>query len=125
MAVLERLREDPFLATTTFEGVVTNRPARYCTLFANNGPTEVSRFSGYESRVLFTYWVHSVGTTPDQAQLVGDHVLGQLLNARLSVAGRRCWPLRHPASQPVQIDRDVTPALWYGVDQFDLVSDPA
>jgi hypothetical protein len=48
----------------------------------------------------------------------------QQLDYTPTVAGRQCGSLRHAASQPVQIDRDVSPPLYYCVDEFDLTSDP-
>lgn len=123
-AILTRLRQDSVLSTATFEGVVTDRPQRYCTVFTNSGYRSVERLAGPSATATFTYTIHSVGSTPEQAQAVAERVFAQLLDFTPTVANRQCGRLRHAASQPVQKDSDVTPALYYCVDQFDLTSDP-
>ncbi|WP_223690109.1 DUF3168 domain-containing protein [Leifsonia poae] len=128
-AILARLREDTVLQGFTFEGVVLpdvqeNRPQRYCTIFTNSGYRTVERLSGPSATATFTYTIHSVGTDPQQAQAVAERVFAQLLDYTPTVVGRQCGRLRHAASQPVQVDTDVKPPLYYCVDQFDLTSDP-
>jgi hypothetical protein len=122
-AILARLREDSVLSAVTFEGVVTERPERYCTLFTNSGFRTVERLSAPSATAEFTYTVHSVGSTPDQAQAVAERVFAQLLDFTPTVPARLCGRLRHAASQPVQQDPDI-PNLYFAVDQFDLTSDP-
>lgn len=122
-AILSRLREDSVLSTVTFEGAVTDRPQRYCTVFTNSGYRTVERVTGPSATAEFTYTVHSVGSTPMQAQAVAERVFAQLLDYVPTVEGRQCSRLRHAGSQPVQQDFDV-PDLYYCVDQFDLTSDP-
>lgn len=123
-AILARLREDTVLSTVTFEGVVTERPQRYCTVFTNSGYRTVERLAGPSATATFTYTIHSVGSDPQQAQAVAERVFAQLLDYVPTVAGRVSGRLRHAASQPVQLDTDVSPALYYCVDQFDLTTDP-
>lgn len=124
-AVLSLLRADATLAGIVFQGVVTNRPARYVTVYTNNGPREVSRLTGPQSAVTFTYIVHSVGQTPEQAQWVAEKVYLQLVDAVPNVPGRVVSPIRSVSSLSVQIDRDIDPPLWYCVDEFDLHTEPA
>jgi hypothetical protein len=125
-AVLARLGEDEILAGSTFDGDVPGQPERYCNVYVNNGVRDQSRFTGPQSRAEFTFTIHSVGTDRAQAQLVGERVFAQLLDWTPTVPGRQCFRMRHAVSQPVQKDPDTAdPAYWYGVDQFDLISDPA
>jgi hypothetical protein len=124
-AVLARLRADSELASVVFEGVVTNRPNRYVAVFSDSGWRTAERFTGAQSTSAQSFTVHSVGTTPDQAQFVADRVFTQLLDWTPSVAGRVCRRMRHEASEPVQIDADVTPPLFYAVDVFEVTSSPA
>jgi hypothetical protein len=124
-AIVARLKEDQILAAATFQGVVTNRPARYCTVFIDSGARAVERFNGLQSEATFGVTVHSVGTTAEQAQLVAERVMAQLLDYRPTVTGRDCRRLRHVSSVPVDLDTDTTPPLYYSVDQFDLTSSPA
>lgn len=124
-AILERLRQDSVLSPVTFEGVVTDRPQRYCTVFTNSGFRTVERLAGPSATATFTFTVHSVGTTPEQAQAVAERVFAQLLDYTPTVTGRLCGRLRHAASQPVQLDTDGGTNLYYCVDEFDITTDPA
>lgn len=123
-AIQARLEEDPVLAECTFEGIVTDKPDRYASFFLNSGVRYGDRLSGPDVSADFTLTVHSVGETPYGAQAVAERVLAQLLNYKLIVAGRDCSLLRHTASVPIGTDPDVSPALFYGVDEFSFTSDP-
>jgi hypothetical protein len=120
-AVLSRLREDPILATATYEGVVTDRPDRYVAVFTNSGMRSADRLTGPHSVTTMTVIVHSVGTTPDQCSLVAERVFAQLVDFTPTIDGVRCRRISPEASQPMQRDDDISPPLYYSVDEFDLV----
>jgi len=124
-AVRARLEQDAVLATCTFQGVVTERPQRYCTFFINSGFREQHRQTGPDARADFNIVVHSVGSDPTQAQAVAERVYGQLLGFIPTVAGRRCTRVRAVSSQPSQRDDTVQPSVFYSVDEFTFLSDPA
>lgn len=129
-AILERLRANGVLADATYEGLVLpdadgNRPQRYVSVFTNSGHRSIERLSGPSSTATFTYVIHSVGSDPWEAQAVAEHVFAQLLDFTPNVPERICGRLRHVSTQPVQMDDDSTPALFYCVDEFDLTTDPA
>jgi len=124
-ALLARLRADPVLKDCTYEGVVTTRPARYVTVYSDSGLREAERFTGGQWTSTQSFTVHSVGSTPDQAQFVAEKVFAQLLDHVLVVPERQCRRIRHGSSQPVQLDSAVSPPLWYTVDEFDVTSTPA
>lgn len=124
-ALMDRLKEDTVLAPVVFEGVVTNRPNRYVTIFTDSGYRESERFTGGQWTSTQGFTVHSVGTTPDQAQYVAERVFAQLLDHVLVVPGRTCRRIRHASSQPVQQDTDISPPLYYTVDEFDVTHIPA
>jgi hypothetical protein len=129
-ATLARLRADDVLSDSTFEGLVEpdvsgERPQRYLSVFSNNGEHAAERATGRSETVTFTYTLHSVGSTPSQAQAVAERAFAQLLDFRPSIDGRRCGRYRHTYSQQIQIDDTVKPSLWYGVDEFELTTDPA
>lgn len=124
-AVLARLREDPELASSVFEGVVTTapgatRPNRYVAVFANSGARSVARFTGPSSLIVQTFIVHSVGMQPDQAQAVADRVFAKLLDWTPQIAGANCRRITHEVSLPLARDDDTSPPLFYQVDEFDL-----
>jgi len=123
-AVLARLREDSALKDRVFEGVVTNRPTRYVTVFSDSGQRSQERFTGGQWASTQTFVIHSVSESPDKAQIEADRVFAKLLDWTPTVEGRRCRRVRHASSQPVQYDTDVSPPLYYCVDEFDVTSTP-
>jgi hypothetical protein len=124
-AVLTRLREDGILTGCTFEGVVEARPHRYATLFIDSGLRSSDRLLGSSVTATFTVLVHSVGVSPDQAQLVADRVLTQLVDWTPAVDGFRCRRLRHTLTVPVQRDPDGLPPVFFCVDEFTLTTQPS
>lgn len=124
-ALLERIEEEPTLSQIVYEGTVLNRPTRYVSVFTDTGYREAERFTGSQSTSTQTFVVHSVGSTPDKALEVAELVQTQLVDHVLQVAGRTCRRLRHESSQPMQLDRDITPELYYCVDEFAVTSEPA
>lgn len=122
-AVLTRLREDSVLTDSTYEGVVEDRPARYCTIYVNSGRRTAERVTGGQTTATFTFTIHSVGTAPDQAQLVAERVFNQLLDWTPDVPGYRCRRIIHAASYPTQRDPDGLPPVYFAVDEFDLTTE--
>ena len=124
-ALLARLREDLTLKNIVFEGVVTARPNRYVAVYSDSGLREAERFTGGQWTSTQSFTIHCVSESPDKAQEIADRVFAQLLDHVLEVPDRRCRRIRHGSSQPVQLDSDVSPPLWYTVDEFDVTSTPA
>lgn len=123
-AVQARLEADSFLTGRVYEGIVNDRPDRYCSFFLNSGLRTGDRLAGPDVVGDFTLTVHSVGSIPEQAQFIAEHVLAQLLNFTLTVDGRQCSLLRHIASIPLTMDDSVSPVIYYAVDEFSFTSDP-
>ena len=108
-------RGDAQLANAVFEGTVLNPPTRYASVF----PREIrdaGRLSGPSSLLDNEYIVHSVGTSPEQAKWVRERFLARTVDVTPAVAGWNSRRVRHVTSQPLAIDRDVSPPLWYTVD---------
>jgi len=123
-ALLARLRADPSLRAIVHEGVVTDRPSRYLTVYADLGLRTAARLTGPQTRATQTFTIHSVGSTPEKAQQVSALVIAQLVDHVLVVEGRSCWPVTHEETQPPGLDTDVNPPLHYCVDGFQVVSTP-
>lgn len=124
-AIQARLEEDPELATCTYEGLVgDDAPARYCSFFINSGDRYGDRLAAPDVSADFTITLHSVGTTPEQAQFVAEHGFAQLLNYTLIVADRSCTMIRHTGSMATQLDDSVPPGVFFNADEFSFRSDP-
>ena len=124
-AIMDQLKQDPILATCTFQGLVTSRPNKYCTVYANSGNREVERFTGGQTEATFSFVIHSVATEPEQVQLVSERVFAQLLGFQPSITGRVSRRVRHIDTQPMQYDADTSPGYFYAVDIFDFTTSPA
>jgi hypothetical protein len=124
-AIIARLREDAAMVDKVFDGIVPSRTEKYAVVHTNTGRYPVDRFTGPQGgTVTYSYWLHSVGSTPEQAQAVAECVLRQLIGWRPTVTGYRCSRMVHRASQPTQLDGDGRPPVYYCVDQFDLTTNP-
>jgi hypothetical protein len=73
-------------------------------------------------------YVHCVGADPQaarSARAVSGRVRTAVLNRRLVVAGRSCFPIRHDSGQPPRRDEDAGPAVMDLVDVYRFRSVPA
>lgn len=116
-AFLALMKADTQLTSAVFEGVVTNPPARYVSVFPRE-VRSVGRFSGPHQTVDNEYVVHSVATSPEQAKWTRERVLERVLDVTPTVAGWNSRRIRFVTSQPLQKDDDVSPPLWYMVDVY-------
>jgi hypothetical protein len=124
-AVKARLEEDDVLAACTYEGLVDDdAPERYCSFFINSGDRYGDRLAAPDLSADFTVTLHSVGTTPEQAQFVAEHAFAQLMNYTLAVPGRSCTMIRHTGSMATQPDDTVQPGVFFNADEFSFQSDP-
>lgn len=129
-AVIARLNTDPVLSTCGHEGVVPkdsagNRPERYWTIFTDSGSRFTDRLGGYQTQATFRYRFHWVASEPEQAQRLAERGLGLLIGWRPAVDGFAPFPMRHIESMPTQLDEDVRPPAYFGVDVLDLTTQPA
>lgn len=128
-AYLARLRADDYLKPVVFDGSVpllNGQPRNeYVAVYANSGTHSAERLDHRQVQHLVTFTVHCVSLNPGTARILAEHVLAQSLDWRPALAGRKFWRMTHPVSQPVRNEQDVSPNLWFTVDQFDLRSTPA
>jgi hypothetical protein len=123
-AFLARIRTGETLSRIVYEGTVKDRPNRYVSVFTDSGLHEAERWTGPQSTSTQTFVVHSVGSTPDKAQEVAELVQRQVIDHVLVVEGRTCRRIRHESSQPIQLDQDIDPELYYCVDEFAVTTSP-
>lgn len=119
-ATKARLQEDTILNGSTFQGQVTNRPSRYVAFFLSGGQRTKGRFTGPSSVADYTLTTHSVGTTVEQAQLVEERVQSKLVDWTPTITGFVCRRLQHDGSQPIEIDTDVSPPLYYIASSYGM-----
>ena len=80
---------------------------------------------GASERFVLHAICHSVGGSAGAARAVSQRTRGVLLNAVLTVAGRRCFPIRSEGSNPVERDESTGAAVFDQVDLYRLESVPA
>lgn len=122
--LLDRIKADPQLSTSVFEGEVTGNPERYVNVFHDTGFFEPRSILGEHQDVDITFTIHAVGNDRWQATWVDGRVLAALNDVVLTVPGRRCWKLRPEGTQSVQKDDDVIPVKFFAVRRFVLHSTP-
>lgn len=123
-AVLARIRSDPQLVNSVFEGDVEDNPARYVNVWHDTGFFEPRSIRGEHQDVDITFTIHSVGMDRWQATWVDGRVLALLNDWKPTVAGRRCWRLSPAGSQPVAKDKEIDPPKFMAVRRFVLHSTP-
>ncbi len=112
-------------------GDVPPEPATpYVVLTPSGGHPDRDTLAGGRSRLDMTFSVTAVGASPDEALWAADAARDRLLDVRLSIPGRRSWPVVHGDSQPVRQDplhvADGTGRpLLICVDTYGLASVPA
>ena len=114
-AFLALIRADPVLAPVVFEGTVKNRPDLYVSVFARESRSS-NRYTGPHSYLDSEYVVHSVALSPEGAKSARERMLSRTLDVVPQIAGWSCRPVRFVTSQPLQMDRDTSPPLFYMVD---------
>lgn len=129
-AIIDRLNTDSVLASCGHEGVVLpdssgKRPERYWTLFTDSGSRFTDRLAGLQTQATFRYRFHWVASEPEQAQRLAERGLALLIGWRPTVDGYAPFPMRHIESMPTQLDDDVRPPAYFGVDVLDLSTQPA
>lgn len=97
----------------------------YAVLFIDDGTAARTRMVPVSDRRNVGFQITSVGIDPDGARSVAERVRAAVLDKRPAVAGRATWPVQQEVSQPLRVDRDVTPHLLYVVDQYAFSSIPA
>jgi hypothetical protein len=111
---------------TVYDGAVPDRPTLpYAVLYADLGTHTAQSLANDPDWTDLRFQVTSVGVLPASARIVAEKSLGALLGVRPTVPGRRCGPIRHDSSQPIQRDDDQQPPLFYATDQFTVSSVPA
>lgn len=78
-----------------------------------------------DDAVTWRYIVKSVGISPFAARAVDSAVAVGLIGKTLSVAGRKCDPVRMIQSGPVIEDKTVQPSLFYTESDYLLRSQRA
>ena len=101
----------------------------YSLLWASGGtPGTEQDVTGTRTDLDTTVGVTTVATTAEGALIAQKRVRGVLVPGgapkSLTVAGRTAWLLLFD-SQPVTIDRDVTPHVAVAVDVYRMISTPA
>jgi hypothetical protein len=125
-AVVAFFRDDPQLASSTFElgKVPTPAPSRYVVVVSSLGDWSKSRWTGLKDALTTTHTVYCVGDAVWQVLAVADRV-SRLKDVRLSVEGRNVFLPDPWIARPISNDTDGLFPKPYGVIQFDLYSEPA
>jgi hypothetical protein len=104
-AVIDRLTDQLPDPVVVYDAEVpTDPPQAYCVVYPDPGVRARSALAAISDELSMLVQVTCVGTTRRQAQDVADRAAGALVDHRLSVSGRQCWPITQEASVPVERD---------------------
>lgn len=96
----------------------------YVLLWSSSGLRPVEVPVAGSSDLTDTIGATAVAANADAVLIVQARVRGVLDGSHPAVTGRATW-LNLSDSQPVAVDRDVTPHVAYGVDMYRLITTPA
>jgi hypothetical protein len=119
----------PALATKTFVTLAPTTAVPYVVIHPMDGNDESTRLAGPASTQHPRFVIHSVGSTYEQCAAIAEAVKSKLVVGGFGVApvvvGELSGRLEYSSPQPIQVDRDVTPALCYHVAEVTWTGEPA
>lgn len=92
----------------------------YVVVFPDGGLSDREELVVVSDRLEQAVRVTCVGKTASEVLWAVERVRGAVLDARLTVAGRRAFPVSHESSSALLRDDDVTPPLLYISDVYRL-----
>lgn len=112
--------------TVYADGKVPNSPTLpYVVIYGNQGMPENASMADVSEWQHFTAQTTCVATSQLSARALADRVQTALLDVRPTVAGRSSGQISKVSSQPVRVDNDVTPPLFYAVDVWSFTTVPS
>ncbi|MBM0277812.1 hypothetical protein [Micromonospora tarensis] len=129
-AFLARARSAPGTpALAVYDGVVpdVHEPAYLAVYLYAETPelTDSRSMRGGSERFVMHAICHAVGGSASAARAVSQRGRSVLLDAVLTVAGRRCFPIRSEGSNPVLRDESTGAAVFDQADLYRFESVPA
>jgi hypothetical protein len=125
-----RQHTEAFIAAVTrddglaiLDGRVAGKaPGRYAIVFAHRPEHATTRMSGTPRANEARVTVHSVGSTPAEAEWVADEIAARatpgIPGLRLMVADARQGVVRHAGGLPMRVDSTVPPAVYFFADEY-------
>jgi hypothetical protein len=123
VVVAELVKSLPGAVFAPFD-VPSPAPQRYAVVWVSMSGKDRPRYSSGQVRDVYTVTVHCVGSDAAQAHWVQEKV-NALTGVKLTLAGRKLWPVEYVTGQPAALDDDGDSPLVFAVSQFDVMSDPA
>lgn len=128
------IEEIPALEAATFvteakrdDGAEIEPP--YAVMQPTDGTDEATRLAGPSATQNPRWVIHGVGTTPDQAAWVGEQLKKKLIVGGLGIVpdipGENPGRMWLSSPMPIQIDRDVSPPVFFHVTECGFHTDPA
>lgn len=110
----------------SYDGIVPpNTPPPYVAVHTSFDRPIDDRATARSTDAIMRMYVHCVGANTGAAQGVADIVARALLNVRPVIGGRRCFPIRHDASDPARPDKSTGVLVVTRADVYRLRTTPA
>lgn len=112
------------LDVSVFDGSVpTEPPERYAVFYPDIGTLDALTVCGTSDSAVFRFQVTSVAPDRAMAAWIAAHIRDDIVDARPSVDGWECGPIRHTYSMLPQRDESVMEHhVVYAVDQYALLT---
>jgi hypothetical protein len=127
-ALVARLEADPQLTGKVFElGMVPTvaPPEFYVVVASSMGDRTQHRLTGKKAAITSEHVLYGVGLSSAQARWVGGRIEAQMLDHRLTIAGRSVFPPHPWETRAAQIDKDGPITLPFVTVAFGIHSEPA
>lgn len=110
---------------TAYDGEVPDRPALPYVVAWFSAPLRSSdRITGDQWNGEASFQTTAVADSAEGVRWVQERVQAALVDARVSIPGRRAQRVKHDSTQPTRADRDVSPPVLYAVDTWSLLTVP-
>jgi hypothetical protein len=106
------------------EAVPNNPSYPYVVLYGNQGLPSRTSMDPVSDQRETTVQSTVVAVTQGQARALADRVEAAVLDVRPTVAGRISAPVEKRSSQPVRLDHDIKPPVFYAVDVWAFTTIP-
>lgn len=119
-AVKALIQQVPALASKTFVTTTGGQvSAPYALIHPAEGVDEATRLTGPRETLHPRFVIHFVGTTAEQVQLLMEQAKAKFIvngfGIRPTIVGERTEPFWWESPIPLQVDKDSSPWLVYGV----------
>lgn len=125
-AIVDRVKGTGATALRAYDALPTSPAYPYVVVYFDGGVAGSDREADERIQKTYTWQTTTVGESAAQCRAALDRVTDRLENWVPVVSGRTCTKVQHEVSRRVTADDELPDrVLFYAVDEWSTVSDPA